>query len=71
LKKKYTVPELRKIGDMVNNTLGASGGITDGASFQAGGNGSQSNSTQNNNSQNNNNRQSSFNNDSFNNSSFK
>ena len=48
MKKKYTTPKLIPIGDMVNNTLGASGANADNGTFQAGGNGVQANGTQNN-----------------------
>jgi hypothetical protein len=37
MKKKYTPPKLTLIGDMVSNTLGASGTVSDGASRRTGG----------------------------------
>ncbi len=36
MKKKYNSPKLILIGDMVNNTLGSSGGGTDNGTFQDG-----------------------------------
>jgi hypothetical protein len=42
MKKRYTPPKLVYVGDMVNNTLGASGNVADSGSRsrQGGGNGS-------------------------------
>jgi hypothetical protein len=59
MKKHYNTPSLVLIGDMVNNTLGASGTGADSGSKsrQAGGNGSQSSNK-------------SFNDRSFNNNDF-
>jgi len=44
MKRKYSSPRLIPIGDMINNTLGASGNRSDGASLQSGGNGKSANS---------------------------
>lgn len=46
MKKIYTSPKLIPIGDMVNNTLGSSGRVSDNGTRQAGGNGTQSSSGQ-------------------------
>jgi len=64
VKKKYTAPKLVAIGDMVHNTLGASGTIADNGTFQAGANGAQAKGAQNNGNNKN------FNNDNFNNNGF-
>ena len=39
VKKKYAAPKLTSIGDMANNTLGASGNFADNGTFQASANG--------------------------------
>lgn len=39
MKRKYNSPKLTLIGDMINNTLGASGNSPDGGSLQSGGQG--------------------------------
>jgi len=44
-RKTYKSPRLIPIGDMSQSTLGASGNQSDGAGFQAGGNGNSSNRT--------------------------
>ncbi len=66
MKKRYHSPSLIPIGDMVNNTLGASGDISDNSTRQASGNGGSNNAGQNNAGRNN----SGFNNDGFNNDGF-
>ena len=59
VKKTYNKPELKLIGNMVENTLGSSGTGADGGTFQeeGGGNGNQASTN-------------SFNNNTFNNSGF-
>ena len=70
MKKKYSTPKLIAIGDMVHNTLGASGNVSDNGTMQAGGNGSQSNSTQNDGAKTTTLNSNNFDNNSFNNNGF-
>jgi len=68
MKKVYTAPKLTRIGDMINNTLGASGTAADNGTYQQGGaNGNQANSSKNSS----NKKSTKFSNDSFSNDSFK
>lgn len=70
MKKKYTTPKLIIIGDMVNNTLGASGTLADNGTFQAAANGGQNNGGQNNTAGRTTLDTNNFNNDGFDNNGF-
>ena len=70
MKKKYTAPKLTTIGDMANNTLGASGTFNDNGTFQASANGRQGNGRGNNGTGPTTLDTNNFNNDGFNNNGF-